>query len=103
MAATVVVNQVGVPGNMRFAVADITGDSSYPTGGYAITPQQLGFSTQIYFAVENNAVGYETRWDNVNNKLMFFDTGASANAVLNETAAATNVSTVTTRLFALGE
>lgn len=49
MAASV--TQVGVPaqveGALRFAPVLITFDSSYPTGGYAITAAQLGFDATV--------------------------------------------------------
>src|SRR4051812_13258066 len=35
--------RVRIEGAQRRTVTDVTLDSSYPTGGYAVTPDQLGF------------------------------------------------------------
>lgn len=102
MAATFTINQLQVPGATHVAFVDFTGDSSYPTGGYAVTPQTFGFTTQIYDVIANDAAGYNVRYDNVNNKVMLYDTGASSGAVLAETANTTNVSAITSRLIAFG-
>lgn len=36
-----------VPGAAFRTTTKIAGDNSYPTGGYALTPQQLGFSSLL--------------------------------------------------------
>lgn len=103
MAATITVNSVAVPGDRHFAIADVTFDSSYPTGGYAVTPATFGLTSSIDFLVANDAAGYNVRFDNVNSKIMLYDTGASSGAVLAETASTTDVHTVTTRVLAFGK
>lgn len=54
--------------NLKGAVADITFDDSYPTGGESLTPENLGLSV-IDFLVAENAGGYIFEYDRVNKKL----------------------------------
>jgi len=42
MAASVSVKTRAVTGSKRRIVAEVTGDTSYPTGGYEVAPKQLG-------------------------------------------------------------
>lgn len=37
-----------VLGDERMTVTDVVLDTSYPTGGYAITPAQLGFNVVVH-------------------------------------------------------
>lgn len=58
MAATVQVNRsIAGPGDLRYGVeCTIQGDSSYVTGGYAVTPAQFGL-TKITGIVAEGASG----------------------------------------------
>lgn len=67
-------------GNLRGAVKDITLDTSYPTGGYALTGTALVGSGITLLGVQfmggnNVAGGYQYAYDNVNKKLMVFRAG----------------------------
>lgn len=67
-----------VEGAWRIGLASVTFDSSYPTGGEAVTPADFGLDT-IDFAICNiTAVGgtvnvVEVCYDRANKKLMAFD------------------------------
>ena len=85
------------PGYQRSAFATVTGDASYPTGGYALTPQQFGFAQSITFMDPNmsNAAHIIT-WNSATQKLQFWT------AQNTEVANTTNVSTVTVQIQAFG-
>lgn len=63
----------GVPGNRYTKRIRVTGDAAYPTGGYAVTPQQLGFPVQIDYCDIGNEVPGATAsgwlWNTVTQKL----------------------------------
>ena len=71
MAATVTVKKRTKFANLYAVIADITFDSSYPTGGEAVTPQQLGLTT-IDFVLPAPAAGYIPEFDHTNLKLKMF-------------------------------
>lgn len=54
MAVSVTQKSRTVPGAAFRTRSVIGGDTSYPTGGYAITPQQLGFALLI-----SELIGYD--------------------------------------------
>lgn len=68
--------QKHVPGNQYEKWVRVTGDSSYPTGGYALTASMFGFARQINrVAIANQWVGAVTAgnywfWNTVTQKLM---------------------------------
>lgn len=64
-------------GNRRAVFADVAFDSSYPTGGEALTPETLGLRT-IDFLVVENASGYTFEYDRTNEKLKAFAGGGQA-------------------------
>jgi hypothetical protein len=78
MAATVTVDAVQYEGFNRVTRSRVTLDSSYPTGGYTITPNQLGLGA-IDFVIANDRLGYSFDWDYTNNKLLVYR-GDNANA-----------------------
>jgi hypothetical protein len=96
--------------NKRLRVVDVTLDNSYPTGGYAITPAQLGFKVRIetvFDATAKNAAGTSAvpcRWDPANQKLQCYryDGASAGKAFLEEVVNAVDLSTFTVRLTALG-
>lgn len=91
MAASVSTVAQHVPGDMKEVIVDVTPDTSYPTGGYAITIP--GISRVILADVQApSGTGHTAAWDYTNKKLKFF-TGGGA-----EVANATNISTAVTRV-----
>lgn len=103
MAASVSIVYQGSAGDLRAAVADVTGDASYPNGtGYVLTPSQFGLTTFFALGVAESAGGFDFNFSASTGALKFYDTG-SLNAALNETTNGANVSAVTTRMFVLGK
>jgi hypothetical protein len=78
VAATVTLDAIQYEGFNRVTRARVSLDNSYPTGGYAITPGQLGLSS-IDFVIANDRLGYSFDWDYANNKLLVYR-GDNANA-----------------------
>lgn len=91
--------------NTRAGFATLTPDTSYPTGGYAVTPAQLGLS-RVSFAM-CNAVGSASNngaatasYNQATGKVQLFTTGTTGAQV--EVASAANVSGITVNILALG-
>ncbi len=108
MAATPVIVDRGAAGDLFFRVVDITLDASYPAGGYALTPQQLGLGLNgVVYMVDPGTVsktgGWLIGWDYTNSKLQVFDGSGAANSAQHEIAAATNVATVVVRCLVFGK
>jgi hypothetical protein len=106
MAATVTTVFAGslLGAAQRISVETVTGDSSYATGGYAITPNQFGF-VRISAVVPVGAnTGYVPSWDATNSKLKVFyaDNNAASDSALIEVAAATDLSAVSFTVIAFG-
>jgi hypothetical protein len=105
MAATVsVVTGPEVPGNRKFVTATVTFDSSYVTGGEAITASSLGLDRlDFIWAVTQD--GYVPSWNGSTTapkiKLYWVDTTTDG-AALAEVASTTDVSAVVARIFAFG-
>ena len=80
----------------RFTLA---ADNSYPTGGYAITPAQLGFASQIDYLdiVNENISAWSASWNKATQKLQFL--GMSTGA---EVANNTNLAGATCDVIAEG-
>ena len=95
-----------VIGDLKLTVTNIVGDSSYATGGSAITPSQLGLSTVL--ATQSEAIattgannGASSFYYNTSTgKLQCFTTGATG--ALNEVAGAVNLSGLTIQVMAFG-
>ena len=105
MAASVsVVTGPEVPGNRKFVTATVTFDSSYATGGEAISLISLGLN-RLDFLWAVTADGYVPAWDGSLTaptiKLFWVDTTTDG-AALAEVPSTTNVSTVVARIFAYG-
>lgn len=95
MALTATVRRKDTLGNsFRAIVAELTFDSSYPTGGENLTPAQLGLSRVEVFFPEQGS-GYTIQYDRTNSKLKAFSAGA-------EVANGTDLSTVVVRALVLG-
>jgi hypothetical protein len=93
-------------GDLFFQVIDITLDNSYPSGGWPVTAQSLGFGVggDIYGVIilNQNATGRHLDWDQVNKKIMCRDASGAANAATPEITTATQMNTVVLRVLALG-
>lgn len=105
MAASVsVVTGPEVPGNRKFVTADVTFDSSYATGGEAISVSSLGL-TRLDFMWVSPDDGYLPQWDGSLTapkiKLFWVDTTVDG-AALAEVASTTDVSSVVVKVFAFG-
>lgn len=130
MAATVSIVKRLKMGNAKASIVDITFDSSYPTGGESVTPEQCGMGVIQVFAAEPKS-GYSFEYDRSAEKLKAYvpvnavagDGTADANNTLMksatgtvevagtgtafqvagaEVADTTNLSTITTRAFIVG-
>jgi hypothetical protein len=105
MAASVsVVTGPEVPGNRKFVTANVTFDSSYATGGEAISVSSLGL-TRLDFMWVSPSDGYIAQWDgsltSPKVELFWVDTTVDG-AALAEVASTTDVSAVTVKVFAFG-
>lgn len=102
MALTVTAVGTNYEGARMKKTFDVTGDSSYPTGGEDLTRATLGF-VNIENVTATNAGGYVFEYDRANQKLKAYwvDTTVDG-AALAEVAAATNLSSVTTRIEVTG-
>jgi hypothetical protein len=99
---------------MRFKVVDVTFDSSYPTGGEAVTAADLGWDqvhgAVVLFDAKNSAgtavlpvvaVPNSTKTQ-VTLQLYRYDGASAGKANLEEAAAAFNASAFTARIKFLG-
>lgn len=97
MALTVAqVGNTAVMGNLKAVVADVTFDASYDAGGEALNPSTLGLSF-VRFLVADGAKGFNVMYDYTNSKLLAYGSTAGT-----EVVAATNLSAVSCRVFAVG-
>ena len=69
-------------GQMEVRIVDITLDGAYAAGGYAITPQQVGFGANgvILFAILPEIAGYALEWIPATQKLMVKQSGAAVSS-----------------------
>lgn len=90
---------------MRFV--ELTGDASYPAGGYAITAAMFGLTTIEYaqfnptFTTTVAALRLPVSWDKGNSKVMI-STSGTADAGLNEAGAADVTATTVIQGFVIG-
>lgn len=82
MALTVTLLKRNVAGGRRYSYLTVTGDSSYPTGGEALSTADLITMTGrhdavigdiLYFTSERDASGRQWALDRANSKLLAFD------------------------------
>lgn len=86
-----------VIGNRREVNVDATLDSSYPTGGYALTPKTLGVDLVTdYVAAFATTTGHTFAYDYANSKLLAFSGGT-------QVSNATDLSAVVIRITAHGK
>lgn len=105
MAASVSINTgPEVPGNRKIVIGTVTFDSSYPTGGEAISLVDLGL-TRLDWLIVNPNNGYHPTWDGSTTapkiKMFWVDTTVDGSPQL-EVTATTNLSTTTVSFLALG-
>lgn len=104
---TITVQKQGVLGNMKYAVVDVVGATSYTTTGDTLDLFSLGGFTTIYLVdcliiAPQPVVNAPTvTYDRTNKKLQVFGTAANVLGAT-ETTNATNLSAHTYRLFVLG-
>lgn len=85
-------------------VTPVTVDTSYPTGGWSLTPAQMGLPLGLVDRVEVDYAGVTAvgsvnlEYDPVNQKLMAFAYSSGAGVVQAEITNATNISTSLTNL-----
>lgn len=105
MAATTSITKQGVMGDLKYGVVEVTLDSSYPTGGEALTLNtDLGWSGSSTYVVGLNSssvTGYVPAYDTTNNKLLMFEAGADG-AALDEVANTTDLSAETITVLVFG-
>lgn len=63
----------------RIGVLDLTGDTSYPAGGYSVTPADFGLTDLIHVAIQAGPSGLIFEYDYVNQKVIFrYPTGGGS-------------------------
>jgi hypothetical protein len=102
MALTIGAQTRNSIGARYMTITQIAVDTSYPTGGWPLTPAQLGLplgvdSVEAAYAGVSPAGGLNFQYDPVNQKLQAFG-GAAAGAAQGEITGAVNLSTQSTRL-----
>ena len=97
MALTITPVRTFVLGDHRAVIADITFDSSYATGGESLTQTDLGLTRSLVLLQASPATtGHSCPYDYTNAKLMAFN-GTT------QISNATDLSSVTTRVMAIGK
>lgn len=91
-------------GKKRQVVTEVTMDSSYPTGGEAITAAQLGLSVVDVVTCSTNT-GHIAQYDKTNAKIKLYyaDYDAVADGALIQVPNTTDVSTVVVTCVAFGK
>jgi hypothetical protein len=108
MAATPTIVDRGAAGDLFFRIVDILLDGSYPAGGYALTPQQLGLGVNgVVFMVDPGTVsktgGWLAGWDYTNAKMQVFDGSGAASLAMHEVAPGTVLTGVIVRALVMGK
>jgi len=108
MAATPVIVNRGAAGDLFSRIVDITLDAAYPAGGYALTPQQLGFGANgtILFVdagTVSKATGWLVGWNYSTGKLQVFDGSGAASTAMSEVGANTVLTGVVVRCQCYGK
>lgn len=87
----------------RMSVTNITFDDSYPTGGEAVTPGNLGL-TKIEAVIINGNTGHNLQWDQANKKIKAYyaDYDAVADGALIQVPDTTDLATVVATVVAFG-
>lgn len=101
MALTCTIIKRAHVGPLKHNIVDVTLDSSYVTGGEAVTLANLGLAQSAKFVSPGSNGSYTTVFDYTNTKLLVYRTGA-INAVAEQVPNATDLSAVTVRLIVEG-
>ena len=67
----------GVPGDMKYVIKTITCDSSYPTGGEAISATEVGLESIALVLLSPDHNGYVAQFDYTNSKISLWEAGAN--------------------------
>ena len=110
MALTVTLTQTagnlaGVFSSIVMKYALITGDASYPAGGYAVTTTTFGFAADIYSltGTENQvAGGYYLVFDPLYDNVRVYTFPATSTAAMSEVATGTNLSNLSLNTIVAG-
>jgi hypothetical protein len=82
----------------RFKTFQVALDSSYPTGGYAIDPKDLGLAEILFFMAAPKS-GYIFSFDHDNRKLMAYRTGGASAGTSGATSGGTPAGSVAAPVF----
>ena len=85
----------------KFTIKRIQFDSSYPTGGEALTAGDLGFTAIHAVMIDTDTSGYVAQYDYSNEKDEVYEAGADG-AALDEVGNTTDLSAVYIRVVAYG-
>lgn len=108
MALSVSVTRTDTVGRYtKYKTGTITFDSSYATGGEALSASNCGLSAKVEFLSATNAAGYIFEYDYTNGKLKAYYPSKSGTITSPglpgaEVAASTDLSGVTCRFIAFG-
>lgn len=91
MAKTITGMDLDKLGRRRVVYVRITLDSSYPTGGYPLTPSELGLQRFDHLSIEAEGVGSWGEYNFTTGKIVMFASNGT------EVTAATNLSAVKLR------
>jgi len=96
-------NVARVPGSRRRAIATVTGDTSYPSGGYPLTAGMFGLTTldTVFTPALDQTGTWFVTWDQTNSKLKLWEIGPSEGAGTEEENGV-SVSTMVVVVEALG-
>lgn len=95
-------------GDRRILFATLTFSSNYATGGESLTPAMLGMKRLDYIGFSGPAVSTDRAtadvpgYDYTTNKVLFYQTGTSANDPLNEKGAEAYITGCSVRVMAVG-
>ena len=106
MALTITVpgnasDMAGVPGNNKYVIKRIQFDSSYASGGEALTATTLGLESLHIIICESEDSGYVAQYDYSGETLAIYEAGADA-AALDEVGSTTDLSALYVRSIAFG-
>jgi hypothetical protein len=95
----------GSMGDIGIRVVDVTLDNSYPSGGWALDPQGMGFGKNgtILTVIAGPEQGRFLEYDESAGKLMVRDASGAANAASPEITTVTQMSAMVARLVAYGK
>lgn len=101
MAASVTRTRVAVPGASKVIYGTIAFDSSYPTGGEALSLATIGLDDRLDFITFEPTGGYVFIYDHTNKKVkvLMADYDAVADGPLVEVADTTDLSALTAVRF----